>query len=244
MAPINLPDGSQVSEIVLPDGSTASEVLAPDGSTVFGNAIPDSEDLHAHYDATTLGLSDGDSVTTWADETSNDHDLTAGDAPTFRTDVLSSNPVVRFDGDYLDVAFSSQAQPNHVFVVVATHVTDEFGYVMDAESGSRQAIRYDDDGDMTLFAGSNGDVSYSPGTSFHVFSVLFDGSDSQLRADGSDKTTGDPGDGELDGITLGDKEDEGTPLDGDVAELLIYPMDKSDVAADVESYLNDKWGVF
>jgi len=42
MAPINLPDGSQVSEIVLPDGSTASEVLAPDGSTVFGNAIPDS----------------------------------------------------------------------------------------------------------------------------------------------------------------------------------------------------------
>jgi len=41
MAPINLPDGSQVSEIVLPDGSTASEVLAPDGSTVF-STIPDS----------------------------------------------------------------------------------------------------------------------------------------------------------------------------------------------------------
>jgi len=40
MAPINLPDGSQVSEIVLPDGSTASEVLAPDGSTVF-SGIPD-----------------------------------------------------------------------------------------------------------------------------------------------------------------------------------------------------------
>jgi len=41
MAPINLPDGTEVSEIVLPDGSTASEVLAPDGSTVFGG-IPDS----------------------------------------------------------------------------------------------------------------------------------------------------------------------------------------------------------
>jgi len=45
MAPINLPDGSQVSEIVLPDGSTASEVLAPDGSTVF-SAIPDSAVIH------------------------------------------------------------------------------------------------------------------------------------------------------------------------------------------------------
>jgi len=41
MAPINLPDGTEVSEIVLPDGSTASKVLAPDGSTVF-SAIPDS----------------------------------------------------------------------------------------------------------------------------------------------------------------------------------------------------------
>jgi len=41
MAPINLPDGTEVSEIVLPDGSTASEVLAPDGSRVFP-IIPDS----------------------------------------------------------------------------------------------------------------------------------------------------------------------------------------------------------
>ena len=48
MAPINLPDGSQVSEIVLPDGSTASEVLAPDGSTVFG-VIPDSQNLQARW---------------------------------------------------------------------------------------------------------------------------------------------------------------------------------------------------
>jgi len=42
MAPINLPNGTEVSEIVLPDGSTASEVLAPDGSTVF-SAIPDTQ---------------------------------------------------------------------------------------------------------------------------------------------------------------------------------------------------------
>jgi len=41
MAPINLPDGSEVSEVILPDGATASEVIAPDGSTVF-RGIPDS----------------------------------------------------------------------------------------------------------------------------------------------------------------------------------------------------------
>jgi len=49
MAPINLPDGSQVSEIVLPDGSTASEVVAPDGSTVF-SAIPDYWVAHWPHD--------------------------------------------------------------------------------------------------------------------------------------------------------------------------------------------------
>jgi len=60
MAPINLPDGTEVSEIVLPDGSTASEVLAPDGSTVF-SAIPDSvvsreADNDSTTEATKFGL--------------------------------------------------------------------------------------------------------------------------------------------------------------------------------------------
>jgi len=41
MAPINTPNGNEVSEIVLPNGNPASEVIAPDGTQVFG-AIPDS----------------------------------------------------------------------------------------------------------------------------------------------------------------------------------------------------------
>jgi len=49
MAPINLPDGTEVSEVILPDGSTASEVIAPDGSTVL-SAIPDSGDYQWYID--------------------------------------------------------------------------------------------------------------------------------------------------------------------------------------------------
>jgi len=52
--PINLPDGTEVSEVILPDGSTASEVIAPDGSAVF-SAIPDSVVLNVRasdYDST------------------------------------------------------------------------------------------------------------------------------------------------------------------------------------------------
>jgi len=62
MAPINLPDGTEVSEIVLPDGSTASEVIAPDGSTVFSSvsvvSVDDYEDQDlAEYDGDTSNAS-------------------------------------------------------------------------------------------------------------------------------------------------------------------------------------------
>ena len=95
MAPINLPDGSQVSEIVLPDGSTASEVLAPDGSRVF-SAIPDSppdQGLVYHYNAAESPLSDGDSVPDIDDQSGNGNTATldTGGA-TYRTGGVGNNP--------------------------------------------------------------------------------------------------------------------------------------------------------
>ena len=42
MAPINLPNGNQVSEIVLPDGTSASEVIGPDGNVLFEPPAPNS----------------------------------------------------------------------------------------------------------------------------------------------------------------------------------------------------------
>jgi len=76
MAPINLPDGTEVSEVILPDGATASEVIAPDGSTVFG-PIPDSalaQDLVAWYrfedgDARDYASSAEFPNVTWGDST-------------------------------------------------------------------------------------------------------------------------------------------------------------------------------
>jgi len=56
MAPINLPDGTEVSEVILPDGASASEVIAPDGSTVFSPG-PSGESFE-HNDLT--GVYGGD----------------------------------------------------------------------------------------------------------------------------------------------------------------------------------------
>ncbi|WP_225335347.1 family 16 glycoside hydrolase [Halomicrobium urmianum] len=64
-------------------------------------------DKVAHYDATTLELSDGDAVSSWSDAGGVGPDLTQSDSaaqPTFQTDVANGNPTVRFegDGDYIN----------------------------------------------------------------------------------------------------------------------------------------------
>jgi hypothetical protein len=64
--PTNLPDGTEVSEIVLPDGASASEVIAPDGSTVF-SAIPDSSIARYEFEGDftdSLGSFDGSGINT------------------------------------------------------------------------------------------------------------------------------------------------------------------------------------
>jgi len=65
MAPINLPDGTEVSEVILPDGASASEVVAPDGRTVF-SAIPEGvvdnfeEVIYEDQNRTLSDIYDGD----------------------------------------------------------------------------------------------------------------------------------------------------------------------------------------
>jgi hypothetical protein len=62
-----------------------------------GAWTPASLSLLAWYDADAItGLSDGDSVTTWDDESGNARDVSTGSAPTYKTNILNSKPVVRF----------------------------------------------------------------------------------------------------------------------------------------------------
>jgi len=132
MAPINLPDGSQVSEIVLPDGSTASEVLAPDGSTVFGNAIPDSVVFYPDSgDLTNFSGSTGDYDITSVSPTSAETGLSlksqANGGLLFSDTGLASYPTrgdrfsirVQIDANDNDVArvgFNAKSDSDYFFV--------------------------------------------------------------------------------------------------------------------------------
>jgi len=225
-----------------PIGSARSGIV---GSTI-GTEVPDSEDLHARYDATELSLSGGDSVSTWTDETGNGYDLTAGAAPTYKTSTLNGNPVVRFDGvdDFLNTTFSALSQPNHIFIVmdINSFSTSSNDIFFDGNGGGRHIFFIPGADNFRMFAGSALDGS-SPDTSTHIYSTLWDGASSHLRRDGTELLSGHVGSKDLSGLTVGaDNGGEGN-AEIDVGEMLIYPEDKSSIEADVESYLSDKWGI-
>lgn len=217
-------------------------------SVSTGTGIPDSEDLHARWDATELSLSDGDSVTTWADQTSNGHDLTDNSsAPQYVASGINGNPVVRFDGvdDFLDVAFSNLAQPNHIFIVAQIQSSSPDGTVFDGETdGERNQLAARSE--WQIYAGGSGSgVASGSSTDMnpHIFGALYDTSNSELRLDGAVDIDANLESQDLGGFTVGADRIEGDFVEVDVGEILLYPMDKSSVVADVEQYLSDKWGI-
>lgn len=243
--PVRRGDGTGIQSIRLGDGTAIQEVRKGDGTVVW-SAIPDSEDLHAHYDATALSLSDGDAVSTWGDESGNGHDLTAGTAPTFVADGINGNPGVSFDGadDFLDVVFSTLSRPNHIFVVVKFRsVPSSTTNVIDAETDTdRNVLLQDGNNDWGIYAGSSVKGSNAD-TNNHVLGALFDGASSNLRIDGTEDLSGDPGSQGLNGLTVGAEVNLNNYSPIDVGEILLYPQDKSSIVSDIEQYLGDKWGI-
>jgi len=89
MAPINLPDGTEVSEVILPDGASASEVIAPDGTTVFG-AIPDSVVSHWEFE--------DEGSTSSAEDSESDNDLDVVGGPAYTTESAVGSHAMDFTG--------------------------------------------------------------------------------------------------------------------------------------------------
>jgi hypothetical protein len=245
LAPINI-DGSQVSDVTI-DGDSVLQVTM-DGDEVFGGAIPDSGDLHARYDAASISAADGDSLSSWGDETGNGHTLsqsTSGDKPTYKDGIINSQPVVRFDDDFMTATFAALSQPNTVFMVFQLRSTTSTNqYIMSSDDGTARNDFFHDsnDDDWAMFAG-NGLRGGSPETTAHIMSGLYNGGSSDLRIDGSQISSGGVGSDAMGGLTVGARYSDDTFAAVDVGELLIYPQDKSDVYSDVESYLSDKWGI-
>lgn len=213
------------------------------------DAIPDSGLLH-HYDAAQVSAADGDPVSTWTDQQGNE-DLT-GTAPTYQTNVINGNPILRFDAvdDVLQSgAFAATVtQPVLIYAVTAQRVgvTDSQQYHWDGNALNEMMMVGNTDASgntFDIYSGSYVSGSATEDTNFHIHGAHYDGANSILRQDGTQTGSGDAGVDDLNGFTVGAAGNGSRFAPLDACEYLIYDATNAPTYTDIESYLSDKWGI-
>jgi len=246
MAPINLPDGSEVSEVILPDGSTASEVIAPDGSTVF-RGIPDSAIAHAvasDYDGSK-----------WVADVGPDLPDDGGDPS--QTSVTANSvtfDVVRYDesnGDYSSTtSLSTTGDPICAIYVVQMRSETEFAHYIDGGSSdefSHLLGRQADGLPHRIISGSTDVKGDDADANFHVFCLEGDGSTLRLIRD--DPTngailSGNNGFSDLTGLTLVARADGVDKSNTDFAEYTVLENHTTQERDDEMNRLGEKYNIF
>lgn len=175
------------------------------------------------------GLVDADPVTTWTDLGALLKDLTQSTAtnkPIYKTNIVNSLPVVRFDGsnDRMSTAtFTAIAQPVTVFCVAKSSALTGAQYF---DTTNRPLFGTNATPRHTLYAGSSILTSAAAAdTDWHVYSCIFNGASSIARRDGTSIITGNPGTQSFGNVLYvgGDPISlTSAPLNGDIAELGVY----------------------
>src|SRR5438132_1219954 len=88
---------SALATIPIPLGFWKVPSVISSGPSVLPS---DFTGLQVWYRSSDLALNDGDPVATWTDRSSNANNSTASGSarPTFKTNIIGSTPVLRFDG--------------------------------------------------------------------------------------------------------------------------------------------------
>jgi len=209
-----------------------------------GSVIPDEDNLTARYDARELSLSDGETVSTWPDETGNGNDLSAVGSPTFRASAISGLPAVETDGtnDRLETSFgTTNAQPFHIFYLGQLQTTSNTQtiYSDNPVPGSGFVGLQSNDGSYQWKINGQTDPTLgSSSTNEGIISTLIDGSNSTLRVNGSDIGTADSGANDYDGLSIGGRADDLEYANIQITEILVYEVDESTNQTDIEQYLD------
>ena len=209
--------------------------------------------LHAWWSASDLlHLSDDALVGEWPDRSGNGHDLAATSAETRPTlhhspDGFNGLPAVYFGGAMTTGWGVGLAQPWHAFFVIRGTAITGGHYIMDGQAnGQRLAIyRTTVGSSVSLYAGGT-DVRGGSGSRLdtHTLSATANGAFSQLRQNGWIIATGNPGTNSLSGVTIGTRFNGVDPLNGWIAEGILYrgALSQEDVTA-VDLYLLAKYNL-
>ena len=205
------------------------------------DAIPDSENLHAHYDAQLLLLDDQDTMSEWPDQSGNDNDIPSVGSPTYETDAINGNPAVLFDGE--DDKFEGDwddldSAPYSIYVVVVLNNTSITGRIVNEDSNN-QFLRWDDGNWETR------EVSGSSDENIKQLSFLLENSNfAALYEEGAETgTTTSPRMETWSDLTIGARETENY-WEGHIGEIIFYDVfHDSETRQEVESYLFSRWGI-
>ena len=214
------------------------------GDTVY--TIPDN--TVAHYDASQLSLTDGDTVSVWPDEQGdNDLDTQTG-SPTYVESGINGNPAIAFDGDGdgLEDTGLSVTQPNTTYVVFEYRSGWDGGRVLSGVSESQLTAWAD--GEENNWRTAAGDyLNGSNDLGIQLMTAVFDGGNSIIREDGVETAVGDAGTNDLGGLSVGYdafgyNNGEGRHYaDAYVSEIVI--VNSGSVDLDFENRLLEKWGI-
>ena len=211
-----------------------------------------------------VGLSDGDTLTTWTDSSNNTLNATQSTTskkPTYKTNIINGEPIVRFDGvdDFMSTVSTPLSSHFTAFVVSSA----ERGRPVYVEHGSNA-----DSSDGMKFSGHGGlgnpngfvvnrsgahaaNLSYGwlGQTVFKIASFKYDGSHT-IKMNGASVSAG-----TVTGSTISDSKSSniiyiaarnGTSsfMTGDIAEIVIYTTALSDYKIiSIEDELSTKYGI-
>lgn len=200
------------------------------------------ENTIAAYDAQQLtAYSDGDTVGTWTDKiNSNDATNSEGSA-TYRPTGINGYPALEFSGSQGYLATISYNQPVTVFAVASFDNSDNAtayatgGFIsMGYKSGSGFSIRSD----------SFSDISGATGSGLKLLTGVIDGSNTEIREEGSTTAVGDASSASAEDIYLGYTSGSQFQLDGLIGEVVVVndSMTQTEIESE-EQRLADKWGI-
>ena len=219
--------------------------------------------LTAWYKADSLSLTDGDGVENWTDSSGNSNTVsqaTSGRRPTFKSNVLNSQPVLRFDGT--DIVSDGDISA----LDVGTGDIWMASVFKSTDNSSDQIVFEKNHQRFALFIASNGDLQFRVGSTAATNAAKQD-SGNWSRSDFV-IATGARISGTIDGFVNGSSADTtgttstqsldssnvfdiggraaaaGAKFNGDVAEVLVGGATLSnDDRKRLEGYLAWKWGL-
>ena len=200
-------------------------------------------------------------VETWYDQSGNSNDVTqatAGSQPKIVNAgslvTVGSRASFKFDGssDFLERETYTQgslSQPNTFFSVAELDAyADENRKVYDSHvSTARNMLQLNTagNGQFAHFAGTVAATGEDADADRHLFTSLMNGASSDLRIDGTSKTTANTASQAMTGIVIGANHNTAENFwDGDIQEIIIYNSNQSSTTTAVETNINSHYSIF